>query len=153
MLPRHDPDLAYFIDTNTSLFDIPLIHRYLSQSSYWARGRSLETTEKSIRHSLSFGVSSPEGKQIGFGRVVTDYSTFAWLCDVFILEQHRGRGLGKRLVEAVVSHPDLKEIRRILLATSDAHDLYRRYGGFGAIANPETWMERVWPMDEQPGKP
>jgi GNAT superfamily N-acetyltransferase len=74
--------------------------------------------------------------------VVTDYATFAWLCDVFVLDEHRGTGIGKRLVEEVVAHPRLRGLRRLLLATADAHELYRRYGGFAPIAAPDRWMER-----------
>lgn len=139
-----DPsDSTYSISADKALLDIPVIHAYLSGSSYWARGRSLETVTKSIEHSLCFGVFLSDGTQVGFARVVTDHSTFAWLCDVFILEEHRGRGLGKRLVEAVVSHPHLTHINRVLLATSNAHELYERYGGFVPLAHPEKWMERL----------
>ena len=117
------------------------MHAYLSQRSYWAQGRSLETVEKSIANSLCFGVYDDE-RQMGFARVVTDYATFAWLCDVFVDEAYRGRGLGKRLIEAVVAHPDLQNMRNFILATRDAHDLYRRYGGFEPLTNPERWMAR-----------
>jgi len=133
----------YAISTDRDRLDVSLVHAFLSQSSYWARGRSRDLVATSIQNSLSFGVYAPDGGQVGFARIVTDYSTFAWLCDVFILEEHRHSGLGKRLVEAVVDHPDLKPIRRILLATADAHDLYRRYGGFDLLAHPERWMERL----------
>lgn len=132
----------YSITTDKRRLNIPMIHRYLSESSYWARGRSLETVARSVEHSLCFGVFHDDAAQVGFARVVTDYSTFAWLCDVFILEEHRGRGLGKRLVQEVVSHTDLAHLRRILLATRDAHVLYRRYGAFHELTNPERWMER-----------
>ena len=139
----------YIVSADKSRLDVPLIHRYLSQSSYWAIGRSLDTVKASIRNSLCFGVFTPTGGQAGFARVVTDSSTIAWLCDVFVLEEHRGRGLGKRLVEAVTSHPDLRHIRRILLATNDAHELYRRYGGFTELANPDRWMERLLPLPNE----
>ena len=135
-------DPTYSISADKALLDIPMIHAYLSGSSYWARGRSLEIVTKSVEHSLCFGVFLSDRTQVGFARVVTDYATFAWLCDVFILEEHQGRGLGKRLVEVVVSHPDLIHIKRILLATKDAHQLYERYGGFLPLAHPERWMER-----------
>ena len=95
--------------------------------SYWAQGRSFEAVQKSVEHSLCFGVYAGR-QQVGFARVVTDYATFAWLCDVFILESHRGKGLGKRLIECVVAHPELQSVR-FMLATRDAHELYRRYGG------------------------
>jgi len=146
-MQRSSPtDSTYSFSTDKSLLDIPLVHGYLAGSSYWAGGRPLEAVKKSIEHSLCFGVFSSAGAQVGFARVVTDYSTFAWLCDVFILEGHRGSGLGKRLVEAVTSHPDLAGIRRILLATRDAHSLYSRYGSFVQLAHPERWMERLSPQ-------
>jgi GNAT superfamily N-acetyltransferase len=81
-------------------------------------------------------------QQVGFARVVTDYATFAWLCDVFIIESHRGRALGKWLVECIVSHPELRGLRLFVLATSDAHELYRHYGGFEDLQVPEKWMVR-----------
>ncbi len=124
--------------------DIELIHAYLSQRAYWALGRPCEVVQRSIENSLCFGVYVQD-QQVGFARVVTDYATFARLCDVFILEAHRGRGLGKRLVEAVVAHPALRGLGRLLLATRDAHALYRRHGGFEALQAPERWMERRAP--------
>jgi GNAT superfamily N-acetyltransferase len=134
---------TYSISTEKSLLDVALIHAYLTRSSYWAQGRSLETVVRSIEQSLCFGVFSPGGTQVGFARVVTDYATFAWLCDVFILEDYQGRGLGKRLIEAVTGHPALAGLRRILLATRDAHGLYEKYGGFRQLAHPERLMERL----------
>jgi GNAT superfamily N-acetyltransferase len=134
----------YTISTDKTRLDIALIHRWLNESSYWAQGRSLETVQKSIENSLCFGVY--EGaQQVGFCRVVTDYATFGWLCDVFVIESYRGRGLSKQLIQAVVTHPDLQGIRRLLLATRDAHELYRRYGGFETLKNPERWMDRFNP--------
>ncbi|MCP4197814.1 MAG: GNAT family N-acetyltransferase [Proteobacteria bacterium] len=118
-----------------------LIHDYLSHHSYWAQGRSLDVVVKSIEHSLCFGVFSAT-QQVGFARVVTDYATFSWLCDLYILNSHRGRGLGKWLVECIVTHPELQEVGQSLLATKDAHKLYRRYGGFQALPVPEKWMVR-----------
>jgi len=141
-------DLDYTISTDKQRLDLALVHRYLSQSSYWAQGRPREVVAKSIESSLCFGAYTSDGRQVGFARVVTDRATIAWLCDVFVLEEHRGRGLGKRLVEAVVSHPDLRHLRRILLATSDAHGLYRGYGGFAPLSHPERWMEKLAPADE-----
>ncbi len=97
--------------------------------------------QRSIEHSLCFGVYHGT-QQVGFARVVTDYATFAWLCDVFVLESHRGQGLGKWLIESVVAHPDLGGRVSLLLATRDAHELYRRYGGFEIVPVPEKWMIR-----------
>jgi len=99
----------------------------------------METVVRSIEHSLCFGLYEEDGGQVGFARVVTDRSTFAWLCDVFIVESHRGRGLGKWLVRSVVEYPDLRSIKRMLLGTRDAHTLYRRYGF--EDSQPGRWME------------
>jgi GNAT superfamily N-acetyltransferase len=133
---------GYRISTDPTRLDLAAIHSYLSERSYWAQGRSLETMQTAIANSLCFGVYAPDGAQAGFARVVTDYATFAWLCDVFILELHRGKGLGKALVQAVTAHPALQGRRLFILATRDAHELYRRYGGFEELPNPERWMRR-----------
>ena len=135
------PEAEFTISTDKTRLNIALIHEYLSQRSYWARGRSLEVVRKSIEQSLCFGLYHGD-EQVGFARVVTDGATFAWLCDVFVLETMRGRGLGKLLVQAVVEHPELQGLRRFMLATQDAHELYRRYGGFTALQWPDRWMER-----------
>ena len=129
------------ISTDKNRLDVDYVHAYLSDESYWAKGRSRAVTEKAIANSLCFGVYAGD-RQVGFARVVTDYATFGWLADVFIDETYRGRGLGKRLIEAVVNHEDLLNIKRLLLATRDAHDLYRRYGGFETLDTPERWMSR-----------
>jgi GNAT superfamily N-acetyltransferase len=130
---------AFFISTDTKLLDIPLIHDFLANHSYWAHDRPLEVVRRSIENSLCFGLY--EGRsQIGFARVVTDSATFAWLCDVFVLESHRGRGLSKWLIECVMNYPSLRDLRRVLLATRDAHGLYARYG-FAALAEPPRFME------------
>ena len=134
----------FTISTDKALLNIALIHEYLSQRSYWARGRTLEVVRKSIEQSLCFGLYRGD-EQVGFARVVTDGATFAWLCDVFILETERGRGLGKRLVQTVDRYPELQGLRRVLLATKDAHDLYQRYGGFTNLQSPDRWMERLAP--------
>jgi N-acetylglutamate synthase-like GNAT family acetyltransferase len=112
--------------------------------AYWAKGRPQERTEKAIANSLVFGLYK-DHQQIGVARVVTDYSIVAYLCDVFIHEDYRGQGLGKWLVENILSHPDVKNVRRWFLVTSDAHDLYRKYG-FGNLNQPEIWMERIRPF-------
>jgi len=131
----------YTISTDKTRLNIPLIHETLSQYSYWAAGRSLEIVEHSIQNSLCFGVYQGN-EQVGFARVVTDYATFSWLCDVFILEAHQGRGLGKWLIVIVVEHPELQNANQFLLATRDAHELYRRYGGFEDLPMPHKWMVR-----------
>jgi GNAT superfamily N-acetyltransferase len=134
---------GFLISTDTSRLDLAAIHGFLSRDSYWAVGRPLETTRRSIETSLCFGLFDPQGRQAGFARVVTDFATFAWLCDVFVLAAFRGKGLGTWLVRTVVEHPDLKDLKRLLLATRDAHELYRRHGGFTPLSSPERWMERV----------
>jgi len=131
----------FSISTDRSRLDIDLIHDYLSNTAYWAEGRSRETVGKSLANSLCFGVYKDD-EQVGFARVVTDFATFGWLCDVFILEAYQGQGLGKWLVHCVISHPELSKLRYILLATRDAHDLYRRYGEFDVLEKPERWMAR-----------
>src|ERR1041385_1347731 len=130
----------YTISTDKSRLDIPLIHNYLSTVSYWANGRPVDVVERSIKNSLCFGIYKGN-EQVGFARVVTDYATFAWLGDVFILEPHRGRGLSKWLMDIIISHPQLQRFRRWMLATKDAHELYRRYG-FQELKKPERFMER-----------
>jgi N-acetylglutamate synthase-like GNAT family acetyltransferase len=133
----------FTISTDPAHLDINAIVDMISRA-YWAKGRPQERTEQAIANSLVFGVY--EGKrQIGVARVVTDYSIVAYLCDVFIHEDYRGRGLGKWLVESVLSHPDVKNVRRWFLVTSDAHDLYRKYD-FNGISQPEIWMERIQPF-------
>jgi GNAT superfamily N-acetyltransferase len=126
-----------------------LIHDYLSNTSYWATGRSLEVVQRSIENSLPFGIYK-ESEQVGFARVVTDYATFAWIADVFVLPGHRGHGLSKRMMEVMLSHPQLQGFRRWVLSTKDAHGLYERFG-FIELHRPERWMERPDPnMKESP---
>jgi GNAT superfamily N-acetyltransferase len=127
----------YRISDQAADLDLDTVHAFLV-TSYWARGIPRETVERSIRHSLPFGLFHGT-RQIGFARAVTDRATFAYLADVFVAENERGRGLGAWLVETVLAHPELKGLRRWLLATRDAHALYRRFG-FGAVANPAIFM-------------
>jgi GNAT superfamily N-acetyltransferase len=131
----------YVISTDRARLDIEAVHRFLDTSSYWAQGRSLETVRRAVEHSLPFGLYLEE-RLIGFARVVTDYATFAWLADVYVLEEFRGEGLGKFLVETVVNYPDFQTLRRWLLATRDAHELYRRHG-FTGLEDPRLYMHRV----------
>ena len=139
----------FVISDERARLDIEVIHRFLSTETYWASGRSLDTVKRSIDHSLPFGLY--QGSElIGFARVVTDYATFAWIADVFVLAQFRGRGLAKWLMEVILSHPQLQGFRRWVLATKDAHELYRRFG-FRELHRPERWMERPDPkMEESP---
>jgi GNAT superfamily N-acetyltransferase len=131
----------FVISTDRARLDAELIHAFLRDSSYWAQDRPLAIVRKSIEHSLCFGVYGGD-RQVGFARVVTDYATFAWLCDVFISEEVQGQGLGKWLIETVVDHPELQGAQVFILATRDAHELYRRYGGFDALTSPEKWMRK-----------
>lgn len=134
---------GYLISTDLARLDIETIYSFLTERSYWAQARSREIVEKSIANSLNFGVYQGEyERQVGFARVVTDYATFGWVADVFVLEECRGEGLGKWLMETIVACPDLSNIRRLLLATRDAHGLYRQYG-FKALPNPDRFMIRV----------
>jgi GNAT superfamily N-acetyltransferase len=133
----------YTISTDRERLNASLIHNFLSNRAYWAKGRSLEVVKRAIGHSLNFGVYK-DGEQIGFARVVTDYATFAWLADVFIVDEYRGRGLSKWLIEVIVSHQQLQGFRRWVLATKDAHELYRRFG-FAELKEPARWMERLDP--------
>lgn len=129
---------TYYISTDSALLDVPLIHSFLSKS-YWARDIPQSIVRNSIDHSLCFGVFWG-AEQVGFARVVSDYSTFAYLADVFILDAHRGKGLSKKLMETVMGHPSLQGLRRWMLATADAHGLYRQFG-FGSLQKPERIME------------
>ncbi|HKQ99592.1 MAG TPA: GNAT family N-acetyltransferase [Pyrinomonadaceae bacterium] len=137
----------YLISTDRERLDLKVIHDFLTNSSYWAVGRSLETVRRSIENSLSFGIYANE-RQIGFGRVVTDYATFAWIADVFILDEFRGQGLGTWIVEVMIEHPELQGFRRWTLATKDAHDIYRKFG-FAELKRPERWMERRDPKTQE----
>ena len=126
------------ISTDPHRLDMDLIHRCLSESAYWAIGRPREVVQRSFDNSLCFGAYDA-GQLVGFARVVTDYATFGWLADVFVVEAHRGQGVGKALVQAVEDHPDLQGVR-LLLATKDAHKLYAQYG-FEPVP-PDRYMQR-----------
>ena len=133
----------FTISTDRSRLQIDRIHKFLSEESYWAKERTLKQTETAMKNSLPFGVYKGEN-QIGFARVVTDYATFAYLGDVFILDEFRGKGLSKWLMQTILSHPDLQDFRRWILATADAHGLYKQFG-FSALKFPERWMEKSAP--------
>lgn len=119
---------GYEIDTDPSRLDRAMIHHFLSTEAYWALGVPRDLVDRSIDHSLNFGLYRPDGRQVGFARVLTDTVVFAYLADVFVLPAERARGLGAFLVATVVSHPDLQRLRRFSLATADAHGLYERFG-------------------------
>jgi GNAT superfamily N-acetyltransferase len=129
----------YFLSTDPALLDVSLIHGFLSEQSYWAPGIPREVVERSLKNSLCFGLFH-ESQQIGFARVLTDRATFAWLGDVFVIDAFRGQGLGKWMVGALLEHPDLQGLRRILLGTRDAHNLYSRFG-FTPLADPSRFLE------------
>lgn len=128
----------YRISTDRSKLDLLLIHDFL-KNSYWAKNISYEKVKKSIENSLCFGLFEKE-KQIGFARVITDYSRIAYLADVFVLESYRKFGLGKWLVETLMKHPDLQDLTKWILVTKDAHELYRKFG-FENLHAPESYME------------
>jgi GNAT superfamily N-acetyltransferase len=135
------------ISTDPQRLNLELIHDYLSNESYWAQGRALETVRRSIANSLSFGVYKKD-QQIAFARVVTDYATFAWIADVFVLGEHRGQGIATWLMDTIVSHPQLQGFRRWVLSTRDAHELYKKFG-FRELKRPERWMERPDPAMQE----
>ncbi len=129
----------YTISADRSRIDIGYVHRYLSERSYWAGGIPMETVATSIENSFCAGVYKNE-QQVGFGRLVTDYATFGYLADVFIDEAHRGRGLGKKLVAFILDSEFTSRLRRIMLGTKDAHELYIKYG-FSRLTKPESFLE------------
>jgi GNAT superfamily N-acetyltransferase len=135
---------AYEISTDPARLDVAAIHAYLARS-YWSPGIPIGIVERALRHSLCFGVyESVNGAQVGLARVVTDYATFAYLCDVYVLEGHRGHGLGKRMMHEVMAHPALSGARRAMLATRDAHGLYAGFG-FQEAGAAKNLMEIVRP--------
>jgi len=129
---------SFTISTDPARLDADAIHAFLTRS-YWAEGIPKDIVARALQHALCFGVYDGV-KQIGLARVISDYATYAYLADVYVLEDYRGQGLGKWLMTCVMSHPDLQGLRRWSLATRDAHGLYRQYG-FAELARPERWME------------
>jgi GNAT superfamily N-acetyltransferase len=134
-------ETGFTISTDKNKLDVAAIHDYLCNRSYWGHGRPIETVWKSIDNSLCFGMYDKEGHFVGFARVVTDYTVFAYLMDLFILEAYRNQGLGKMLVDHIVNDDAFKVIRFWRLDTRDVHELYRKYG-FQEPARPERIMER-----------
>jgi GNAT superfamily N-acetyltransferase len=130
----------YEISTDPDRLDIDRIHAFLHHDAYWARGVPREVVERTIDHSLNFGLHHDTDGQVGFARVVTDYGVVAYLGDVFVRTDHRGRGLGHWLIGTVVAHPDLQRLRRFMLATRDAHAVYAAFG-FSPHPSPEDVME------------
>lgn len=136
---------SFCIDTDPTRLQLDVIHTFLSERSYWAKGRTMEAVRSSIEHSLNFGVYDGS-QQVGFARVITDYTTGGWICDVFILETHRGLGLGKWLVQCMVDYLDHLGLDKVILSTWDAHSLYEKYGGFTPLDPPQNTLQRLKPL-------
>ncbi len=134
---------GYRISSNINDMDIISIHSYLT-TTYWAAGVPVETIKRAVENSLCFGVFCGE-QQVGFARLITDTATFAYLADVYILDSHRGKGLSKWMMQEILNHPQLQGLRRIVLATKDAHSLYEKFG-FKELSNPQKFME-LWTPD------
>ena len=139
MKPYEIHENGLLISDDPALLDRALIFDFLRNRSYWAQEVTREILDRSVENSLCFGVYL-DGKQIGFARVVTDFATFAWLADVFVVEEKRGQGISKKLVAALLAHPRLQGLRRFMLGTRDAHGLYAQFG-FKPLAHPERFME------------
>jgi GNAT superfamily N-acetyltransferase len=133
---RHEGDIL--VTTDPARLDLAAIHEFAG--SYWAKGIPREVVERSIRHSICFGAFDG-GRQVGFARVISDRATFAYVADVFVVDSHRGRGIGKRIMAGITSHPDLQDLRLWTLFTRDAHGLYRQHG-FREARYPDRLMER-----------
>jgi GNAT superfamily N-acetyltransferase len=132
---------GYRISDDTVRFDLPRAHHWISEQSYWGKQMPYTTFATAIRNSLTFAAyDEADGEMAAMARVVTDRATFGWLCDVFVDEGHRGRGVGKAMMGYFKAHPDLQGFRRMHLATADAHELYRQFG-FGDLTGADRWME------------
>ena len=132
---------GYELRTELAEMDLDRVHHWLSTDAYWALGRTRDNVETAARHSLNVGVFR-HGEQVAYTRVVTDHANFAWLCDVYVARDHRGRGLGNRMVEAVVDLLEPMGVQRVVLSTRDAHDVYARTG-FTPLPRPQDWMIRL----------
>lgn len=142
-----DPKIAveyrhgeFLVSTDRERLSLDVVHGFLT-NSYWAKGIPREVVARSIEHALCFGIYDGEGAQVGFARVISDFATMAYIGDVFVLETHRGRGLGKWLMQCITEHPALQNLRRWILTTRDAHGLYSQFG-FAPVKAPERFMER-----------
>jgi GNAT superfamily N-acetyltransferase len=140
-------DKGYSISTDKSRIDFDRVYHYLEHDSYWAKGVTAERLKRAIENSMCF-VILKQNELAGFARVVTDKATFAYICDVFVLEQHRRLGLSKWLMQTIMQHPELQGLRRWSLATADAHGLYEQVG-FVPLSKPERWMEIYIPYKQQ----
>jgi GNAT superfamily N-acetyltransferase len=132
---------GFEISTDKSRLDIETIHDYLSRESYWAKNIPLELVQKSMEGSICFGIYH-NNRQVGYARMITDAATFGYLADVFIIEAYRGKGLSKWLMETIINYPAFQPLRRWMLATRDAHGLYKQFG-FTELDKPERIMQRV----------
>jgi GNAT superfamily N-acetyltransferase len=139
-MPHELIHAGYLISDDPARLDVGAVHAFLSLS-YWARDIPRDVVARSLAHSLCLGIYAPDGAQVGLVRVISDYTTFAYLCDVYVLEAHRGRGLSKAAMRAYASHPRLQNLRRQYLVTQDAHGLYAQFG-FVPIAQPDRHMEK-----------
>jgi ribosomal protein S18 acetylase RimI-like enzyme len=150
--PRTEQREGYTVSSDRARLDVDAIHAFLTRC-YWSTGIPRDTVARALAHSLGFGLYAPNGAQVGFVRVLTDHATFAYLCDVYVLEEHRGRGLGEWLVAFVLADPALADLRRICLTTRDAHGLYEKFGfaapkwanAFLEIARPDIYLTRKAP--------
>jgi GNAT superfamily N-acetyltransferase len=143
MVPINSLYGEYFITTDKRRMDEIAVHKWLSESSYWAKGLPFGKFKTGFDHSFCIGALM-QGEQVGYGRLITDYATFAYLADVYVLESHRGKGISKQMMKLLFEQDWVKGLRRIMLATTDAHVLYRQIG-FTALSNPEKLMEIVHP--------
>jgi GNAT superfamily N-acetyltransferase len=141
---------AFLLSTDPGRLNLHVVHNFLT-NCYWAKGVPFEVVERSIQHALCFGIYDGSGAQVGFARVVSDFSTVAYLGDVFVLESHRGHGLGKWMMECIMQHPALQGMRRWILVTRDAHGLYKQFG-FTPLKSAELYMELHRPDIYEIGK-
>jgi N-acetylglutamate synthase-like GNAT family acetyltransferase len=139
-MPHETTHAGYHLSDVPARLDVDAIHAYLT-TSYWAAGIPRETVARSLAHSLALGIYAPDGAQVGLVRVITDSATFAYLCDVYVLEAHRGRGRSKAALAHLTTHPRLQHLRRQHLVTRDAHGLYAQFG-FSVVGQPESHMEK-----------
>ena len=130
--------MEYFISTDKSKIDVDAVHDYLCYKSYWAKGRSIERVKTSIENSMCFGLYDADENMLGFARVITDKVVFAYLMDFLIFEQYQGKGMGKKLVQYIIEHPDL-QVRLWFLATASAHEFYKKFG-FSALDDPDRYL-------------
>lgn len=139
IIQRQEGD--FFVSSDPKVIDMTFTHHWLSTEAYWSENLPYKVFERMVENSLCFGVYHHTGKQVGFGRVITDYASFAWLTDVFVIDEYRGKGLSILLMDSILEHPELQLIRRWLLGTDHAHGLYRKYG-FDDLDHPENFLTR-----------